>query len=200
MLAFHYIISQIIPDTQIKLFIPAFSQDFPRDRVWSVMADFISSLTGRVTTSIFRLYILYLSYQYIRKQILQNSLIKRFRCKALNKYPQRDAVFGLDIVWEVAAAIKFHSYLDRIQRLYAENRKTFSSSTLGYTFIHTIEPVNLRTVLSTNFKDYAISFGRKMAFQPLIGSNITRKISSTLYLGISRLLIWRSCSSSWLQI
>lgn len=108
----------------------------------------------------------------ITNKFNHRKLIQKMGCKAPAKYSLRDPFFGLDIAWDTVRAVKSKSYLDRTRRLHEEIGNTYSVCTLTSATIHTIEPQNIKTVLSTNFSDFGISSERKKAFFPLLGQSI----------------------------
>lgn len=130
---------------------------------WYLVHILIGSLT---------LVAMHLLYRFTTKRTARRTLIQRFGCKPPVKYPQKDPFFGLDILWDIILAIRSKTYLDLIRRIYQQNGNTFTSGTLASAIIHTIEPENLKCVLSTNFKDYEIGAVRKNAFSPLLKRGI----------------------------
>ena len=93
-------------------------------------------------------------------------------CKPPRRYPHKDPLFGLDAVLALIAAVKSKTYLKYVQQQYAANGNTFTSHYMSRTKIHTIEPENIKVLLSTKFKDFGISPERKAAFRPLLGHSI----------------------------
>lgn len=136
------------------------------------MTPFLSWYLVHILVGSLSLLALRLLYRFSAKRTARRTLIQRFGCKPAVKYPQKDPFFGLDILWDTILAIRSKSYLDRIRRLYEQNGNTFTSATLASAIIHTIEPENLKCVLSTNFKDYEIGEARKNAFSPLLKRGI----------------------------
>ena len=120
----------------------------------------------------FALFALRVLFQNTTTWRARRRLIAEFDCKPPPKLPQKDLIFGLDMLFGALRAIKSKSYLGRIQRLYEQNGNTFSSYSLGSKFIHTIEPENAKAVLSTYFNNFGITPGRKAAFFPLLGQSI----------------------------
>ena len=135
------------------------------------MVQFASSHLVRIFLGSLVLATFYLLYQYVAIKLKRRALVEKFNCKPPAKYPHKDPFFGLDMLWDMILAVKSKSYLDRVRRLYQENGNTFSSHSLTSS-VHTIEPDNIKAVLSSNFKDYGISPARKEAFLPLLGQSI----------------------------
>lgn len=66
---------------------------------------------------------------------------------------------------------KSHSTLRFFLQLVDESGTTFEQSLLGARALNTIDPENIRTILSTSFEDYNLGF-REPSFHPLLGSGI----------------------------
>lgn len=87
------------------------------------------------------------------------------------KLPQWEQWVGIQNVLEMLRAAKNHGILELGLRRYTAMGKTFETKALGKTFTHTIDPENIKTVLSTNFKDFAV--GQRIdTLGPLLGSGI----------------------------
>ena len=50
--------------------------------------------------------------------------------------------------------------------------KTAQLSILGMTIVATVEPENLKCVLSTDFRSYSLGDGRKKLMKPVLGDGI----------------------------
>jgi cytochrome P450 len=111
---------------------------------------------------------LYHLYQYVTLLLHRRTLVKKHACKPPPAYPQKDPLFGLDMCRDAINAIRSKTYLDRARRMYEQNGNTFSKYILGSPSIHTVEPENIKAIL-TNLKDFGITSGRKIAFLPLVG-------------------------------
>ncbi|KUI61103.1 Cytochrome P450 52A13 [Cytospora mali] len=87
------------------------------------------------------------------------------------KLPQWEQWVGIQNVLEMLRAAKNHGMLDLGLRRYMALGKTFEAKALGRSFTHTIDPENIKTVLSTNFKDFGV--GQRIdTLGPLLGSGI----------------------------
>lgn len=87
------------------------------------------------------------------------------------KLPQWEQWVGIQNVLEMLRAAKNHGILELGLRRYTAMGKTFETKALGRSFTHTIDPENIKTVLSTNFKDFAV--GQRIdTLGPLLGSGI----------------------------
>ena len=110
--------------------------------------------------------------QQITRRRERRKLILRHDCQPPIKLSQRDPFFGLDTIWDSYCALKSKTYLDQVRHRYQQYGNTFSSHFWSSQVINTIEPDNIRTVLTTKFKDYGIGSRRKDAFAPLLGNSI----------------------------
>lgn len=87
------------------------------------------------------------------------------------KLPQWEQWVGIQNVLEMLRAARNHGILELGLRRYTAMGKTFETKALGRSFTHTIDPENIKTVLSTNFKDFAV--GQRIdTLGPLLGSGI----------------------------
>ena len=116
-----------------------------------------------------------LTFIFIAKSFASYIATLRFKrahgCKPVNKVPQFERILGLGMYKEQSEAHKNKKILESSRKRFAENGNTWSASILGQTFVNTIEPENIKTILATNFKDYGLG-GRLRAFGPLLGRGI----------------------------
>ena len=105
-------------------------------------------------------------------KVSRGKSIQQHGCMPTAKYPHTDIFFGLDDIWATLKAAKAKGFLARIRRQYDKYGNTYSARFLTYPVINTIEPENIRTVLSSRFADYGVGSRRKEAFKPLLGKSI----------------------------
>ena len=98
-------------------------------------------------------------------------MIKEHGCKPPKKLPIADPFFGLDLLRRNVENLKKHKFLEGGKERFARMGNTFQSHMCGNTAIVTIEPENLKTVLSIRFKDWGLQAGRQ-PFVPLLGHGI----------------------------
>lgn len=102
----------------------------------------------------------------------KNARIKH-GCSAAKTLPGSRRVLGITKLRESAARIKDGSYLELCRhRFSCAGTNTFASTALGKTALDTCDPENVRTILATNFKDWALGEDRRSAFSPLLGNGI----------------------------
>lgn len=102
----------------------------------------------------------------------QQDCIKQYGCKPPAKYPLIDPFFGIDAIYGALHAAKNNTYLMYKKRHYESYGNTFYSKLSTLSVINTIEPENIKTVLSTAFKDYVVGAPRRDAFVPILGNSI----------------------------
>ncbi|KAL8755506.1 MAG: hypothetical protein Q9199_003586 [Rusavskia elegans] len=113
-------------------------------------------------------YIVFLSRNYQARK----SLIRQHGCKPPSKYPVWDPFFGIDVIYDAVRAAKRNTFLTEKISHYNTYGNTHSSRLTSYPVISTIEPENIKTVLSTNFKDFVIGSPRRRAFGPVIANSV----------------------------
>lgn len=118
---------------------------------------------------------LWLSYRLGRHlRVLIDSIFaaRRYSCQDPPDLPRKDPFFGLDIMLESYTNIQNHTYLELCQRRFLKNGTTFKTKSMGVSSICTIDPENVKTVLSLKFNDFRLGDERKNAFVPLLGHGI----------------------------
>ena len=124
-------------------------------------------LGGLVLGSIFYIIALRLrTYEARRKIVLQHG------CKPPSKYPVWDPFFGLDVIYDAVRAVKRKTFMSEKTSHYKTYGNTHSSRLTTFPVISTIEPENIKTVLSLNFKDFVIGTPRQRAFGPVIANSV----------------------------
>jgi len=93
-------------------------------------------------------------------------------CKSPSRYPVWDPIFGIDVIYDAIRAVKRKTFMSEKQSHYEAYGNTHSSRLATDSIISTIEPDNIKTVLSTNFKDFMIGTPRRRAFGPIIANSI----------------------------
>ena len=116
----------------------------------------------------------YLLYRSISLYVTRRRLIRFHQCLPPAIYPLNPFLFGLDFFLDSLRAAKSKTYLQRIQHLYHNYGNTFTlqSSPFSPPIINTIEPANIKTILTTNFADYTAGESRRKSFTPLLGRSI----------------------------
>lgn len=105
-------------------------------------------------------------YKERRKTILQ------YGCKPPARFPVWDRLLGLDVIYNAIRAQNRKTFLRELQSHYEAYGNTHSSRLTTYRVLNTIEPENIKIVLSTNFKDFVVGAPRRIAFGPIIAKSI----------------------------
>ncbi|KAJ9644295.1 hypothetical protein H2204_001646 [Knufia peltigerae] len=92
-------------------------------------------------------------------------------CLPVARSYTRDPFLGLDRLPSTLRAIRQHRILEHGCSLFSTYGSTFSLQELPRSVILTIEPENVKTVLSVRFHDYGIHY-RLEPFRPLLGKGI----------------------------
>ncbi|KAF2271625.1 putative cytochrome P450 alkane hydroxylase [Westerdykella ornata] len=97
-------------------------------------------------------------------------LARRHGCKPAKPLPQGERILGFSLFKEQMKAAKEARLLPLMVQRHRDHGNTFKGAIMGREFITTIEPENIKAILSTNFKDYKL--GREDALGPLLGKGI----------------------------
>ncbi|KAF2743154.1 putative cytochrome P450 alkane hydroxylase [Sporormia fimetaria CBS 119925] len=114
----------------------------------------------------------YLVLQRLQLYLARRRIIQENNCKPCPYVLNRDPILGLDILREnvrLADAGRFLSGSQARFRRFKSN--TFHNRIITSPIILTVEPENIKTILSLKFKDYDFS-NRKVAMDPLLGDGI----------------------------
>ena len=91
----------------------------------------------------------------LRARTARLSLMRKYDCKAPKKYPQKDPLLGLDLVYATAQSAREGRFQESLQHRHETHGRTFQTTILGATVIYTIDP----RVVSTVFSSAADRFG-----------------------------------------
>lgn len=108
---------------------------------------------------------------FIRKFLTRRQIVRAHGCKEVAKAANKDPFLGIDTIFWVKKAYKDHKLLDGNTELFKIHGNTFTTRQLLKYGIGTIEPENIKTILSLKFEDYGISF-RLEPFKALLGKGI----------------------------
>jgi cytochrome P450 len=107
----------------------------------------------------------------IRRFFVRRQFARSHDCKAVARSFNKDPFLGLDTIPGTIRALRQHKILERSCELFRVYGNTFTVKELQKRAILTIEPENIKTILSLKFKDYGISH-RLAPFKPLLGEGI----------------------------
>ena len=132
----------------------------------------ISVLLGNLLLGCLTLALVYVSHQCVTTSITRRKIIQKYGCEQPYVLPRKDPFLGLDLIREAIHAAKTKTSIARQLAQHAQYGHTFSSRFLMTPVIHTTEPENIMTMLTTKFDDYGVGSRRKGAFAPLLGKSI----------------------------
>ena len=87
-------------------------------------------------------------------------------------FPQFEQILGLHHVFRIITALAHNDYVESMYKRFLNGNKTYSVTILGVKWIQTVEPANVRYILSTKFEDFDLGRKRSRAFLPLMGKGI----------------------------
>lgn len=94
-------------------------------------------------------------------------------CLPPPSFPAADPIFGFDFFYENLKALKSHRALEAFTEKYWKlGRSTAKLNMFGKTIFTTIEPENVKQVLSLGFRDWGIGEQRKKVMEPFLGEGI----------------------------
>jgi cytochrome P450 len=105
-------------------------------------------------------------------EVRRRNIISTHGCKTPSRFPVWDPVFGLDVMYQTIQAHKRKTLLSTKRSHHQVYGMTHSSRLATVPAISTIEPENIKAVLSTNFKDFVVGTPRRRAFSPIIANSI----------------------------
>ncbi|PYH66566.1 cytochrome P450 [Aspergillus vadensis CBS 113365] len=116
--------------------------------------------------------ILFLWYTltYLQRKWTHRRIIKANNCQPPPYFPQKDPIFGLDIIFEQIKYSRKYKTLERFSERFKLYGNTYTQRRLT-PYVITCEPENIKTILSLRFKDYGLA-GRIDALGPLLGHGI----------------------------
>lgn len=80
---------------------------------------------------------------------------------------------GIDGVLELNQADREHIVPQQVMKIFEEvGHSTFQRSLLGTTLIITNDPLNIRAILATQFRDFELGSKRRGNFFPMLGNGI----------------------------
>lgn len=111
------------------------------------------------------------AYVSIRSFFVRRRFARDHGCRPVARSLNKDPFLGLDTIPGTIRAIRQHKMLESSCERYRVYGTTFAVKELQKRAIVTVEPENIKTVLSLKFNDYGISH-RLKPFEPLLGKGI----------------------------
>lgn len=102
-------------------------------------------------------------------------LIKENGCEPVKEYPHEGILgklFGFDTMKQNIAAAKRGDFLETARKRNFKYNNTIKIHNFNRTFIMTMEPENIKAVLSTKFSDFGLGNLRTLTMEPVFGHGI----------------------------
>ena len=99
-------------------------------------------------------------------------MTKEHGCKPVNRLRLLDPILGLDFIATAKKNRRSHTVLQAGLERFKKLGNTFTLKTAGRHITLTIEPENLKAILSLQFKNWSLGSERKRNFFPLLGHGI----------------------------
>lgn len=125
---------------------------------------YILAVSAVVPTLIYYAYIKTLRYHLVSTFCRQHGCLKP-------PAPADSGYIGYQLLMTFRAKYKAKKLLEEQTSRYAELGNTWTASALGGSFIMTIEPENIKTILASKFDDFGLG-GRLESFSPLLTGGI----------------------------
>jgi cytochrome P450 len=93
------------------------------------------------------------------------------KCQPPGRYPHKDPL-GIDWLLQSKRRLQQGNLISGLRGLYNKYGDTFQTYSLGQTVINTVEPENVKSILSLNTASYAIAPMRYPAAGPVVGHNV----------------------------
>jgi hypothetical protein len=143
------------------------------NRVFTLLSAKVYQTEITIAVGLLCLYLfLYMSWSKYRKSIAHSRLKQQERCQPAVGYPHRDRILGLDLLWKLTKALQNHTFLETTRELLQQEYNTIEYLVLGNKAIVTIEPENVKTILSSKFQEFGLGNPRKRSLKPLFGDGI----------------------------
>lgn len=112
-----------------------------------------------------------IAFIFLRRFLRRRQTARRYGCQPVAHSVNRDPLLGLDLLPITIRAAKEHKLLEVGMENFRKFGNTWKAKELLHNIIVTIEPENIKAILSLNFKDYGLDF-RLEHFGPLLGAGI----------------------------
>ena len=124
-------------------------------------------------SAVVSLCVTYYLYLEITVALPRRRLAASKGCLPPPSFPASDPIFGLEFFYENFKALKAHRALELFTEKYWRlGRHTAKLNVFGKTIFTTIEPENVKQVLSLSFRDWEIGAQRKKVMEPFLGEGI----------------------------
>lgn len=137
---------------------------------------FSNVVTAYYTTKMYYYYcllLLGLAYWVVKRSILsleQRKFARKKGCQPCRRIPQRERLIGYDLYQQEVTLAREGQSLQAAQNRFRLFGDTFSGVVMGQFFITTVDPENVKALLSSQFSDF--DSGKKSLFGPFIGDSM----------------------------
>ena len=119
------------------------------------------------------LYCIYHIYWELTTGTPRRRLSKAKGCAPVKKMPSYDPIFGLDHLWVGYKDFQQYKALEASQKIFSKlNVRTYRLNFLGEEFMITVEPLNVKSILSLDFKNWSVGENRKKYMAQFLGEGI----------------------------
>ena len=140
------------------------------------MASFLVPSFSQLVVALFLLYLFYYLCWELTVGASRRRMIEEHGCKPMRSFPEFETLSNSIVGWKLLTgnfkAYGKHKLLEHISQRYERLGPTVRVKSGFRHITMSIEPENLKTVLSTKFKDWNLAVERKVAFYPLLGYGI----------------------------
>ena len=113
------------------------------------------------------------TYRHLTIGATRRRFIASKGCKPIRRWRNKDPFLGIDFLWDSFRALKEHRALEQTRSRFDKLGVTTAQlSVLHMTFVSTLEPENLKCVLSSDFQSYSLGDNRKKLMRPVLGDGI----------------------------
>ena len=113
---------------------------------------------------------------YVSRRLLAHyahvAAIRNQGCLPPRKYPHKDRVLGVDLLFDINRSLRARKFLSESQRRFLDLGRTYQTTSFGTATINTIEPKNLQMVYSLAFDSFGIDPLRRNMMKQLCGRGI----------------------------
>ena len=111
-------------------------------------------------------------YGTLRTYTARSALIRKYNCKSPKKYPHKEPILGLDLVYAVLQSAKKGRFLESLVQRHRTHGRTFQTTSFGKTIINTVDPKILSTVFATASDNFGVAPIREPPAKRLVGRGI----------------------------
>ncbi|KAM0800708.1 cytochrome P450 [Usnea florida] len=98
--------------------------------------------------------------------------MRKNRCEEPAKFPHKDPIFGLDLLWKYKKSFETGQFLDTATREFDNCGKTFKANMFGSTTVKTMDSEVAKSTLATSFDNFGLEPLRYETAKNLFGNGI----------------------------